>query len=166
MGLKTTSHHVAEALRFYNAASKYFAIGRSTAWPNESSPPAEDPDAVAVEEVIGYAPTYQVKLLKQDVGGSFTYNGTNYTEVTPANAYTEEATFVYVDARVVGNELPLTTFRQYGLFTGLVPAQGAPAGVLLPNQVSSPGVLEALKNRAAVARYADKTDVPTFLFSF
>lgn len=167
MGLITTRHHVADALRFHAAADKYFGIGRTTAWTDDADPPPEDPDAVVLEEVVGYKSLSAIKLLKPDAGGAFDWGGQKWTEVTAENARAQGATYVYVEARLEYAELPLITFRQVGIFTGLVRAGGAPAtGPLLPAQVTSPGDLEALDNRTPVLRAADKVDVLTMVLSF
>lgn len=162
----TTRHHTSQALRFKNAAGIYMAIGRTTAWSNEASPPAPSASATAVEEVVCYAPPAQITLVKPDAGGAIEHLGTYYTAVSDGNAYTEGAYLVYVKCEFPYTQAPLCTFRQVGLYLGLVKNQGAGSGVLLPADVSSPGILEAIDNRTPTVRAADKKDVEAMLLSF
>jgi hypothetical protein len=163
MPVLTVRHHVTQALRFLAATNKYMAIGRTTAWSNESSPPAPSSSASTVEEVVCYAPLAQATLVKPDSGGSISHLGSNYTAVTEGNAYTESATRVYVKANFDYANAPLVTFRQIGLFTGL---SGTGAGIRLPGAVSDPGILELLDNRTPTIRAADKVDVVAALITF
>lgn len=162
----TNYHHTTQALRFLAATNKYVAIGRTTAWTNEGSPPAPDTSATVVEEVVCYAPLVQATLVVEDAGGTIGHLGTNYKTVSQGDAYTEGATKVYVKAEFPYSDAPLVTFRQIGFFTGLTKTGDAGNGILLPEKVVDPGVLEVLDNRTATTRSADKVDVFAALLTF
>lgn len=166
MGLRTTSSHVANALRFLAAPNLYMGIGRTTAWADDTNPPPEDPEQVALDEAVCYQPILTPKLLKQDIGGLIAWGGLMWTEVAIQDAYTEGATYAYCEAAFEYDDAPLVTFRQVALFTGLTKAGGAGSGILLPGEVTDPGVLEALDNRTPVVRAIDKIDTVTVVLSF
>lgn len=169
MPILTESHHVTQALRFLAATNKYCAIGRTTAWADEQNPPAPSASATTVEEVQAYAPLAQATLVIPDEDGLIEFLGDQYTAVAVEDAYTEGAVRVYVVARfeyAVGGLPPLCTFRQVGIFSGLVKAGGAGNGVLLPNEVTSPGILEIIDNRTPTIRAADKVDVICAMVQF
>lgn len=162
----TDRHHVKQAIRFLNSTNVYGAIGRTTAWSNESSPPAPDPTATALTEVVCYAPLSAQTLVKPDAGGSIEVNGVLYSAVSEANAYTEGAIRVYVEARFDYDNAPLVTWRQAGFYSGLVKGGGAGSGILLPADVTSPGILETIDNRTPTVRAIDKVDVITAVIQF
>lgn len=166
MATLTQNSHVASALRLLAASNKYIGVGRSTAWANESAPPSPDALATALEEPICYVPLTKATLVVQDNAGTLSFAGQTWREVANVDAYDEGAKRVYVEGRLEYDDAPLTTFRQVGLFTGLVKAGGAGAGVLLPAAVTSPGVLEVLDNRTPTYRTADKVDIIGFMVQF
>lgn len=151
----TDAHHASQAIRFDAATNVYLAIGRTTAWPNESEPPTPTGQETVIDEVIGYKPA-ALSLVKPDGGGAISWGGQTWTEVQPEDAVDENAQYVWVHATIEYDELPLTTFRQVGLYTGLTKAGGAGSGALLPGEVTDPGVLEAIDNREPEPRYIDK----------
>lgn len=162
----TTSHHVAQALRALAATNKYLGIGRTTAWADELSPPLPAGSATALTEPVCYAPLSRATLVVPDVAGDLAFDGATWRTVSPANAYAEGAVRLYLEGRLEYDDAPLVVFRQVGFFTGLTPATGAGAGVLLPSQVADPGVLEVLDHRRPVYRAADKVDIVAVMVQF
>lgn len=165
MSILTQSHHVAQALRFLAATAKYIAIGRSTAWDVETIPPSPSVIATELDEPICYAPLSKACLVVADAGGAITFGGDTYLEVAPEDAYTVGATHVYVEAQLDGTWAPLGSYRQVGFFTGLTKTAGA-VGILLPNNVLDPGILEVIDNRQPSYRKADTLDVIAHLLQF
>lgn len=166
MSTLTQSHHVAQALRFLAATNKYIGIGRTAAWDVETAPPAPSVIATGVDTPICYAPLSKACLVVADAGGAITFGGDTYLEVPPEDAYTVGATQVYVEAQLNGAAAPLVTYRQAALFSGLTKAGGAGAGILLPADVTDPGILEVLDNRQPTYRAADTLDVIAHLLQF
>lgn len=162
----TDFHHVTQAIRFLNATNVYGALGRTTAWTNEASPPAPDPADTELDETICYAPLTTQTLVVPDAGGSIEVDGVLYTAVSEANAYTSGAIRVYVEARFDYDNAPLVTWRQAGFYSGLVKGGGAGSGILLPADVSDPGILETCDNRTPTTRAIDKVDVITAVIQF
>ena len=166
MAILTIRHHVAEALRFYNAADMFVGIGHTTPWPNDSSPPAPMDTVEALVEPIGYKPVSTRKLLIPDEAGLFPWAGQNWTEVLEVDARDEKAIYVYIESRMEYDELPLVSYREVGIFTGLVKAGGAGSGALLPGEVTDPGDLEYLDYRQPEPRAIDKVDTIGVILRF
>lgn len=158
----TDAHHASQALRFHAATNVYLAIGRTTPWPDEQDPPTPTGQEAAIDETIGYKPATLVPV-KPDAGGAISWAGQTWAEVAPGDAVDENAQYVWVHTTIEYDELPLTTFRQIGLYTGLIKAAGAGVGALLPGDVDVPGVLEAIDNREPEPRYIDKRNQIGFI---
>lgn len=158
--------HVARALSFYNSSNIFVGVGRTTAWSNESSPPNPTGAETAVEEVFGYKALYQKKIVKPSEDGEIELLGQHWTEVLEANAYTQGAHWVYMSFILSGNELPLTTYRQVGIYTGLTKANGVTKDNLLPAEVQDPGRLQVIDNRTAETRNANKRELIVLIVEF
>ncbi|WP_212680096.1 hypothetical protein, partial [Salmonella enterica] len=76
-----------------------------------------------------------------------TYQGEEWALVPDEQAYEEQATHVYFEGTIEGNELPLGLYRQVGIFTGLEPNEGETNEALTPDKVMNQGLLEAIENR-------------------
>lgn len=166
MSALTVYHHTQQALRFIAALGKYMAIGRTSAWTDEQTPPTELSTTEAIDEPICYKPVAVQKFIVQDAQGEFFWANQIWRFVDPEDAMTEQATYVYIEAKLVGNEAPLTTYRQVACYTGLTPVPGAGLGVLLPASVADEGILEAYSNRKATPRASDKTDTIGLVLHF
>lgn len=83
-------------------------------------------------------------------------------------ALVEGARWVYVEAHLRYDELPLTQYRQIGVFSRLVKNDGVPAGkvALLPNEVRDPGILEVIDNRKVVNRQIDQKEHLSIVIEF
>ncbi len=156
--------HVRKAELFYNDAGRYVGIGKSTVWPNELIPPTPDGTELVLTEPIGYKPVEVKKYVIPDEGGAFSWGGQNWTEVQPANIYTQNASYVYVEFRLEYDELPLVQYREVGVFSGLTHTGGA--GALLPGVITDVGKMEMLDNRIVSTRVIDKVDVIAYVIRF
>lgn len=167
MAIKTTRHHVQQALRFYGATGKYFGIGRTTPWANESEPPDEDASLAGLDEPIGYKPIATVQFAVPDPAGAFEYQGSFWRLVNPEDAVTEGAFYLYITTTITPDDLPVDiTYREMGVFSGLEPAPGAPGGVLLHAQVASVGTLEMIERRPPVYRVAGQDETLSLMVRF
>ncbi len=81
------------------------------------------------------------------------------------DAYREKAWMVYIESEIVGDELPLGTFRQVGLHTDLVPKTGVDKDALLPSEVTNAGILQFFENRQQQNRTAEITVREKFIIT-
>lgn len=173
MAIVTNNAHVANALRFYNERqSMYLGIARSTTpWSNESVPPAEDPSVTDLIELTGMRKC-TVSLARELGEGESTtkqtvdFRGKTWVLVNDTDAYTEGANFVYVSGAISGSELPLGAYRQAGIFTGVELNEGVTANAVLPNEISSRGILNFYVNRAPQTRTSDVKTIEAFMVKF
>ena len=154
---------VRRALDFKNQPSLWVGLGRTTVWPNEEAPQAEDQLQTAIEEAFVYTVPHTVSLVKPvESGGDITVNGQQYDLVADENAYTEIARFCYVRGlfQPASNPtMPVDTFRQHGICVGLVPASGHENDLwIAPGDVTSTGILAHLANHLAWSLARDEQE--------
>lgn len=118
-----------------------------------------------VDGPIGFKAVEQKYLVIPDNSGTIDYRGQKWLIVDPSQAYAKGARWVYVMATMRYDELPITDFRQIGVFTGLTRANGVSNSVLalLPSQVASTGALEIIDNRTAITRNVNQKEVLSFI---
>lgn len=171
MAITTMLGHVNRAKDFFNKESIYFALGRSSAWDDEMSPPNEDAGAVALDEVIGYK-RYMVKHIvrpvKDNEQADIRYKNEDWKIISEESALDESARWVYLDTTIEYDEIPLGFYRQVGLFTGLQVAEDVPEGKysLTTSEVSDEGTLEVIDNRQPSNRQADQTEKISLILEF
>lgn len=167
MTIATNIHHVEEAIEFFKKTNLYMAVGRSTAWTDEEAPPADNADATVIEEIIGYKKIDSIYLVTPDVNGTIVYRSQKFKIVAEADAFTQGAKYVYVEAKLLYDQFPLTTFRQVGLFAGTTRKAGVEdKSVLLPSEVESPGKLRVIGNYKKQERFAEKKETLSFILEF
>jgi hypothetical protein len=166
MAVKTTQHHVQQAVRFKSLPGLFFCIGRSQAWPDGDVPPPLDESMSAVDGPIGYKRVQRLLHLVPDSSGGFEFNETTWREVDEADAYTEGAIYLYLETRLKPSDFPAVQYRQVGLYSGLIQTPGSPANVLLPNEVTDPGFLEVIEFRAPVVRAPDQDEILSLILRF
>lgn len=155
MGITSYDAQVERAL-WIKTKSLWIAIGRTTPWPNENLPPAEAPGDSAIAETISYVRPSVISLARPvSSGGDATISRQQYLFVADADAYTQYARFIYFKALFDPAEtpgLPLNTFRQSAIFSGLTPAAGHENDQwLIPADVAATGILEYSANHAPVS---------------
>jgi hypothetical protein len=168
MAISTVYGHVSRALEFFHRDDLYFAVGRTTVWADESVPPAPDVNLQEIEEVIAFKKVMEKKIVVPDAEGSIFYMGDYYREVTEPNAETEKARWIYVSTTLIGNEVPLSSFRQVGLYSNLVKEGSVPSNqlVLLPADVDDTGLLEIVDNRRVTHRQDDQSEKLSLVIEF
>lgn len=162
MAIATINGHVNRALQFYSLLPEmYFVVGNPTAgsWTDDfkpTSPSATD----KVDVVVGYKKVGTAyPVVKDATNGTISFNGTKWRLVTPDNAYTEGARWIYVTASIDYSELPVgVSYRQIGITTGLQKVDGVTTDALLPTQVKDPGILQTLDNRTPIYREASQRE--------
>jgi len=172
MAITTTNAHVNVALYLKNKVeSTYIGIGRTSEWENDSTPPQPTRDETSLDETIGYKKVDTASLCRKLSRGeetnysTVTYQGEEWALVPDEQAYEEQATHVYFEGTIEGNELPLGLYRQVGIFTGLEPNEGETNEALTPDKVMNQGLLEAIENRPPYNRVEQTRIVERFIFS-
>lgn len=167
--IETVKGRVRRAQLFYqNIGDLFIGIGRSTAWTNEEDPPEPTGLESDIEEAIGFKQVNQMHyVVKDEVNGTLSYRNELWRIVDPADIFTEDCHWIYISGSIVGDELPLTDYRQIGIFSGLTPYTEYSANTaLLPSHVEDRGVLEIIGNRKKVVRELDQTDKPIIILEF
>lgn len=178
MAISTLYSHVSRAIDFFNKNSIYFAIAKTSPWSNDSngktemdpqfSPPEENATVTALSELIGFKKAEVVRLVVPDVDGEISYDNGRWRAVSASSAYAEGAKYVYLETNIRSDELPIGFYRQIGVYTGLVLANGVPTSKynLLPSEVSNTGVLEVYDNRQPSNRQADQREILSIIIEF
>jgi len=147
MGVTTYGARTRRALIYKDANTFWCGIGGTAAWTNEAAPPSPSPATTALDTPIVYVSPTTVSLAAPVTsGGSVTINGQQYSLVSDANAVAQGARYLYLLARFdPSTGMPVANFREFGIFTALVPMSGHESDPwLAPANVESPGVLEYL----------------------
>ena len=180
MAICTLKAHVSRALDFYNKDDIYFAIGKSTPWSAsdidnfdttrdyENNPPVPK-NTDDMKEIVGFKKAEFKAMVVQDDNGSLEYRGVNWRIVSPTDAVTEGARWVYISTELSYDELPTNKpYRQVGIYTGLKKAGSVQGNVynLLPNQVSDKGLLEVIDFRKPVYRDSDVREKLKIILEF
>ena len=136
--------HVSRALDFFNKPDIYFGIGKTTAWEDEYAPPAPL-ETDELEEPVGYKKAESKFLVKPDPEGELVYRNIKWKIISPSEALTEGARWVYLSSSIAYTEFPVSiSYRQVAVFTGLTRADEVDAGKynLLPSEVDDPVLLK------------------------
>lgn len=171
MAIVTNNAHVENAIRFMKQKDNmYLAIGKGTTpWSNENNPPVEDPTTSQLSELIGMKKCDTVSLARkvnvgeEPTGQVVEYDGEKWLLVNEADAYTENAHYVYIKATLRGAELPIGTYRQAGIHTGVQLNDGVSTTAVLPSEIKSQGVLQFYANRSPLTRTNDILTVESWL---
>ena len=180
MAICTLKAHVSRALDFYNKEDIYFAIGKSTPWgvsdidnfdasrDYENNPPVPK-NTDDMKEIVGFKKAEFKAMVVQDDNGSLEYRGVNWRIVSPTDAVTEGARWVYISTELSYDELPTDKpYRQVGIYTGLKKSSSVQGNVynLLPNQVTDKGLLEVIDFRKPVYRDSDVREKLKIILEF
>lgn len=164
----TIGFHTKRALEFYNTQSIFFALAREKAWPDEYNVPNPTTDSV-LEGVWAYKRVEAKYLVVPDeTNGTIVYKKTKWRIVSKEQAYKEKCRWVYLTSYIYYDELPLKTYHQVGICTGLTLQPGIVEGTsnLLPEQVKSPGILEIIDFRPGVTRSIDMREQLGMIIEF
>lgn len=149
--------HVNRALEFYRLNSIFFALAKQTPW--------EDPDNIPdplsdsqLDNPWGFKRVESRYLVVPDnESGTIVYKGSKWRVVSEETAYAEKCRWVYISSFIYYDELPMKTYHQVGVLTGLQLNDGVPPGKVnvLPEDVKSLGTLEILDFRPGISRSPD-----------
>lgn len=165
MAIATLNSHV-EIAKYFASKDFYLVIGKTSAWSDEQSPPQPKENTTTLEEVVGYKKCKKVALVRPATPSDsskpkISYGNKEWVEVSSENAIKEGAKYVYLLAEVVGEELPLGTYRQVGFTTDLQSSSGKQN--LRPEEVQDAGTLIFYDNKQFQNRTAQTTITEEFI---
>ena len=149
--------------------SMYLVLGKTSAWSNEQVPPEPIPNTTQLEEVVGYKrvskavlvrPTRETDTNKEKI----TFNNNSWTIINQEDAIQEGAKWAYFESKIVGNELPLGTYRQVGISINVKPRSQKSA--LLPSEVEDTGTLLFYDNKQFQNRTNDVSNLERLIVEF
>lgn len=163
----TDNSHVLRALDFYNSPGLYFGIGGYLPWEDEEQPPLPSSTTEAIDGLIGFKKVEIKYLVVPDsVNGTLIYRDSKWAIVEEVSALTLKSRWVYVSSYLLYDELPLTTYRQIGVFSRALPVEGVIKDNLLPEEMFYNGVLEVLDYRTPQPRQLDQKEQLSIILEF
>lgn len=170
-GITTYYGRIHRGINFKNNNELWLAIGRTTAWADDANPPAESNTTTDIDEIKGFVKiTNKSMCYEVASGGDVTVLGQDYNFSSDANAYTNNARFLYLKGIISSTEFvedPTYEYRQVGIYSNLVPASGHSGELSLdPANVSDNGILEYYSNEQPTERRGDRNDEFEFILEF
>ena len=101
MAIAVNGGHVARALDFYHTIGKYFIIGGTTPWEDESTPDTPTVNDFRLRDVVGLKRVDNAYLVVPDTNGSIQYRNQNWRIVTESVITTVSSAGVTAAATVV-----------------------------------------------------------------
>ena len=101
MAIAVNGGHVARALDFYRTAGKYFIIGGTTAWDDETTPETPSVTDFKLKNVVGLKKVDNTHLVIPDTNGSIQYRNQNWKIVSESINTTVSSGGVTASASVV-----------------------------------------------------------------
>lgn len=145
----------------------FIGIGKSSAWSNDNAPPTPDVNSTGIVEAIGYKQVDVKEFVVQDPSGNIEYLGQTWKILSAEDAATQNSRWIYVKAQINYTELPTTTYRQIGIFSGLQKQSSASGkSALLPAEVANVGVLEVIDNTTPNTRSVNQKDTICYILEF
>lgn len=170
------SGHCSRALNFYDMSDTlYFGLGKTTQWSDNETdssfiPPEPDINATNLEELVGLKKATRVMLVMPDDDGEIEYRGSTWKSISIDDAIRNNARWVLVETTIYYDEMPITDYRQIGIFSRVQKADGIgdDQTVLLTDRgdIKELGILEVLDNRHVVTRQSDTKDVYQMIIEF
>ncbi len=170
-GVTTYHGRIHRGIVFKNSNDHWLAIGKTTAWADDSNPPAEDPTDTDITDIKGYKKiTTKSMCYPVASGGDVTILGQDYKFCSDGDAYSNNARFVYLKGELDNTdfvESPTYEYRQVAIYTNLIPAAGHSGDLSLdPSDVTDNGVLEYYSNEQPIERRGDRNDEFEFVLEF
>lgn len=134
----TDRSRVKDAIRFKqaNGTSTWAVLGKTTPWDNEAEPPVPLSSMTSLDDAV-VAVKASVYWVKEDDAGSFQFNDINGDLVsysafaTKQDAIDAGSTLVLLQASTLGANLSVSSYREIGFVTDLVPAAGHESDTIL-----------------------------------
>jgi len=169
---ETISKNVRQAFEFQQKTTVWIGIGRTSPWPNEENVPDPPRTTQAIGEILGLVKPLPLKMVVPADDGEIEMFAQKFHALPMPydinTLITDGARWVYVSAWLMYDEFPVAAYRQEGVYSGVVPDASVPPGatILLPGQVASYGLLEAITNRRKIQRRADQKEFIEFILEF
>ena len=170
--ITTTAGDGSRAISFFELPNVYFALGKSTPWEGENDPdfsvPLPKVDANSLDELIGMKRVLIKSLVTPDEDGTIVYRDQTWRRISIEEAIELGAHWVYIEASIMYDEMPVSAYRQIGVFSRVKVKEGVSefANVLLPDQIESTGILEILDQRKVITRNEDSKDTFSLIVEF
>jgi len=164
----TLISHVSRASDFYSKTSLYFAIAHPDPWSDENNPPEPNVTDTDLISIIGYKKVDTKYFVVPDSNGTISMIDGTWSIVNQADIYSKGAKWLYLETTIMPADLPLGTYRQVGLYSSLILADGVSPSKynLLPSEVTYSGILEALDNRQQSNRQSNSKEKIAMILEF
>ncbi len=163
-------HHVANAIRAKEANDFWAVYGGTVAWTDENNPPAPAVTVMNVDTPIG-AKVALAKWVQPDDAGTIVFqtpSGTSkWSEVLNITDVITNGVHWMLLTAIIDDDLPFTTFREFGFYSALVPAPGHESDTfLVPANIASYGRLETIEYITPTPRQAWVSNVLQVIIEF
>lgn len=175
--ITTIAGHVSRAILFQQMPYIYFGLGRTSPWDGELeaaengedfSAPLPSVETTKFDELIGMKRVNVKALVVPDDEGSVVYRDRAWRRVSADEAITLGAHWVYLETSIYYDELPVSAYRQIGVFSMVKLKEGVPENkeILFPEDIEHQGILEVLDQRRVVTRNEDSRDTFSMIIEF
>jgi len=164
-----TVSRVYQALQLVLTNNVWVGYGRTATWGTNEPVPDVNQASTTIDTLQAVKKAEVLSLVVPDATGTIEFQGQMYKTITAtkASAIAAGARFVYVAVWLKYAEVPVVTYRQSGVFAGLIKAAGSEAKtILLPAEISDVGYLMALNNRSPIPRETDSKEFLEFILEF
>ncbi|WP_139491797.1 hypothetical protein [Brevibacillus dissolubilis] len=163
----------ASGLRAFQAAklvqdgSVWVAIGKTSPWNEGETVPVVTSD-MTLQETVAFKRADQIAFVVKDDKGTIEQRGQKWRILKSDEAKATDCRHVYVQAWLNYDEFPLVTYRQTGVYAGLVLKSGVAANeqVVTLEDIVDVGYLLVLNNRSPIQRDATQKESLDFIIEF
>lgn len=168
MGAACYTGNTTTALKVKNGSTFRIAVGRTTAWAVENTPPAPVVTTVDIEQIQGFKLVDVLSMCVLDnVLGTIEIKGNKYRLVTDNDSYTEGARYLYFKTTLLYAQYPLCTFRQIGVYVDTIAVTGHETDDILSiANTQSNGRLLEYENIQPVTRNSDSKNIIEMVYEF
>lgn len=174
MSIATNYGHVYTAIQFLQNSNLYFELAHSDAWSDETSPDSESASATDLGTDLAYKQVDQTLLVYDGGATTETTDGSNYIiygghkwmTSSTADAYTNDAHYILLEATIPVSAFSDFTFRQIGVRNNVTFASNVTTSYALPANVTNKGSLLFYENKTARNYTSDSKTVIKYLIVF
>jgi hypothetical protein len=162
MAIKTYIGEARSAWLQFTNSIYWMALGQTSAWPNEPIAPSEVAGTTDIAQAIVFVKAEFASLCYPiNTNPDVTIRGQGYKFCTSDTAIANMARYVYLRGRFdPSTGQPYGTFRQFGVFTNLIPAANHTTDTwLTPVNVLDRGNLEYLENNTPTIMSVNRQEI-------
>ena len=168
MAIITEYNRVQRANDFF-PKNLYIGFGRTTAWADESSPPAPSVNATEIEE-LQFISKASINYVKPN-GSQIIFKDTKwdlYDPPTTNDLYTNDIKYLYIRTTLLYDDFDFITFRQIGILENPVDSTGTICtnDKYTSSQLNSQGMLHYLDNRLKTVRQDGQQETVAIILEF